>query len=64
LIETNLDPGSKSMAKDEIKVLTPIGMLGYGIPENFLRMGAEMAPDVIGLDGQRAAKARPWSHDM
>src|SRR3982074_2072567 len=38
------------MAKDEIKVLTPIGMLGYGIPEKFLRMGAEMAPDVIALD--------------
>jgi hypothetical protein len=38
------------MTKDEIPVLTPIGMLGYGIPENFLRMGAGMAPDVIALD--------------
>jgi hypothetical protein len=38
------------MAKDEIRVLTPIGMLGYGIPETFLRMGVEMAPDVIALD--------------
>jgi hypothetical protein len=38
------------MAKDEIKVLTPIGVLGYGILETFLRMGVEMGPDVIALD--------------
>jgi hypothetical protein len=38
------------MTKDEIKVLTPIGMLGYGIPQRFLKMGAEMAPDVIAVD--------------
>ena len=38
------------MTKDEIKVLTPIGMLGYGIPRRFLKMGAEMAPDVIAVD--------------
>ena len=38
------------MTPDEIKVLTPIGMLGYGIPENFLKMGADLGPDVIALD--------------
>jgi hypothetical protein len=41
---------STIMTKDEIKVLTPIGMLGYGIPERFLKMGADMALDVIALD--------------
>lgn len=35
---------------NEIKILTPIGMLGYGIPEDHYRHGLEMGPDAIILD--------------
>lgn len=38
------------MTTDEIRVLTPIGMLGYGIPEASLRRGLDMRPDVITVD--------------
>jgi hypothetical protein len=35
----------------EIKILTPIGQLGYGFPEEDLKTGMEMNPDAIIMDG-------------
>lgn len=35
---------------EEVRVLTPIGMLGYGIPERHFRAGLAIRPDVITVD--------------
>ena len=34
----------------ELKILTPVGMLGYGFPPEDLRRGMEMNPDAVILD--------------
>lgn len=34
----------------EIKILTPVGMLGYGFPEEDYRRGLEREPDAVILD--------------
>ena len=36
--------------KKELKILTPIGMLGYGIPEDHFWRGVERGPDAIIVD--------------
>jgi hypothetical protein len=36
--------------KEEIRILTPSGMLGYGIPEMWFQKGLEMKPDAITVD--------------
>ena len=36
--------------KEEIKILTPAGMLGYGFPIDLFKKGIEMNPDVIVID--------------
>lgn len=36
--------------REEIRVLTPTGMLGYGFPIDELERGISMNPDVIGID--------------
>lgn len=36
---------------NEIRVLAPTAILGYGFPEESLRLGMERKPDVIGVDG-------------
>ncbi|GAA4338226.1 acyclic terpene utilization AtuA family protein [Pigmentiphaga soli] len=38
------------MNKDQLKILTPIGMLGYGIPREFFRQGIAWGPDAICAD--------------
>lgn len=38
------------MPKDEIRVLTPLPMLGYGFPVEWFKKGLEMNPDVIAVD--------------
>jgi len=35
---------------EELKILTPIGMLGYGIPEPFFWRGVQAGPDAIVVD--------------
>jgi len=36
--------------KNEIRILTPTAMLGYGFPEKWFNKGLEMEPDVIAVD--------------
>lgn len=38
------------MAKDEVRILTPTGMLGYGIPKQWFQKGLEQKPDIITAD--------------
>lgn len=38
------------MSKDEIKILTPTAMLGYGFPLKWFKKGIEKNPDVIAVD--------------
>lgn len=38
------------MTRQEIRVLTPLGMLGYGFPVNWFKKGLEMNPDIITAD--------------
>lgn len=38
------------MSKDEIRILTPAGMLGYGFPAKWFKKGLDMNPDVITID--------------
>lgn len=35
---------------DELRVLTPTGMLGYGLPAQWLKKGLERQPHVITAD--------------
>src|SRR3954468_14836977 len=41
---------ARSEGIEELKILTPIGMLGYGIPEALFRQGVALRPDVITVD--------------
>ena len=36
--------------KDELKILTPAGILGYGIPAEHFWRGVERGPDVMIVD--------------
>ena len=38
------------MLKEEVRILTPTGMLGYGIPKQWFQKGLELNPDVITAD--------------
>lgn len=38
------------MPTDEVRILTPTGMLGYGFPLEWFRKGLDMRPDVITVD--------------
>ncbi len=38
------------LKKKEVRVLTPLGMMGYGIPEKWYHKGVEWKPDVITVD--------------
>ena len=38
-------------ASDEVRILTPVGMLGYGFPEDHLRAGMERRPHAVVVDG-------------
>lgn len=38
------------MSKDEIRILTPTAMLGYGFPVKWFKKGLEMNPDIIAVD--------------
>jgi len=38
------------MRKEEIRILTPTAMLGYGFPEKWFNKGLDMKPDVIAVD--------------
>ncbi len=61
----------------EIKILTPVGMLGYGFPEDDFRRGLEKNPDAVILDsgstdpgpymlgnGQTLVKPRAYERDL
>jgi hypothetical protein len=61
----------------EIKILTPVGMLGYGFPEDDFRRGLERNPDAVILDsgstdpgpymlgnGQTMVKPRAYERDL
>lgn len=38
------------MGKDEVRVLTPSGMLGYGFPREWFRKGVDLRPHAITVD--------------
>lgn len=38
------------MSKDEIRILTPTAMLGYGFPVKWFKKGLDLNPDVIAVD--------------
>ena len=55
-------------SNDEIRILTPSGMLGYGFPVDHFKLGLALKPHAItidfGLDRFRPAEARAGRDDL
>ena len=55
-------------SNDEIRILTPSGMLGYGFPIEHVKMGLALKPHAITIDSgstdSGSAEARPRRDDL
>ena len=45
-------------SNDEIRILTPSGMLGYGFPVDHFKMGLALKPHAITIDSGSTTPAR------
>ena len=51
-------PKSSKMSSDQIRMMAPTGMLGYGFTEEAFQRGIELGLDFIGCDAATTAASR------